>query len=68
MVIRDKPNIQTGATTICGRNVIIQELDEPVKVNPLDDECTWHYWFVVVELGTIKEKKAWLWDGLMEEG
>ena len=63
MVDRPKPDIQLGAQVMYGRNVIVQELQEPVKVNPYDLECNWYYYFVVVELGTIKEKKAWLWDG-----
>jgi len=63
---RSKPNIKTGYQIMHGRAVIIQELDEPVKVKPHDIECNWYYHFVVIELGRIEEKKAWLWDGLVE--
>ena len=55
--------LKTGVRILHGRPVIIQKLDIPVKVNPHDSECNWFYEYVVVELGTIETKNAWLWDG-----
>lgn len=58
-----KPQIRTGVQMLHGRAVIIQELDEPIRDNENPDFV---YYFVVVELGRIEEKSAWLWDGLVE--
>lgn len=49
---------QTGCIILHGRPVIVQKLDPKFHDTG--------YKYVVIELGRIAEKQAWLWDGVAD--
>ena len=55
----------TGVIVLHGRPVIVQRL-HPSYIALMGGEENFPYKYVVVEIGRIEDKTAWLWDGVAD--
>ena len=60
--------LETGVVILHGRPVIIQKIEPSfvTLMEGLNGKGSFPYRYVVVEIGRIEEKAAWLWDGFTD--